>query len=198
MNINGVMTPGLSGHGWGEFETRWGFPESFEGKTLLDVGTYDGAFAFEAERRGAKVRAIDVEQNPLNPQKAGDTFRLAKELLGSNANYEHMDLLDETGQYDVVLCFGVLYHMVDVFRGIKKLAEITKEYCLIETACSRRTEDFGYFEVDPGREGDHTNVSYPNFKGLERMLILYGFNRVEMVHDLGPRFTIKATKINPQ
>ena len=41
---------------------RYGFPDTLRGKTVLDVGTSDGFFAFEFERRGAlKVVAIDTD-----------------------------------------------------------------------------------------------------------------------------------------
>ncbi len=36
------------------------FPDDFRGKTVLDIGAYDGFFSFEAERRGAqRVVALD-------------------------------------------------------------------------------------------------------------------------------------------
>ena len=39
---------------------RLNLPRSLEGKTVLDVGAWDGYFSFEAERRGAKrVLATD-------------------------------------------------------------------------------------------------------------------------------------------
>lgn len=37
-----------------------GVPKDLRGKTVLDIGAWDGAFAFEAERRGAsRVLAVD-------------------------------------------------------------------------------------------------------------------------------------------
>ena len=40
---------------------RFGLPASLAGKTALDVGTADGFWAFEMERRGAaRVVAIDL------------------------------------------------------------------------------------------------------------------------------------------
>jgi tRNA (mo5U34)-methyltransferase len=42
---------------------QYGIPASLHGKTALDVGTCDGFFAFELERRGAdNVVAIDVDR----------------------------------------------------------------------------------------------------------------------------------------
>ena len=37
-------------------------PDDLHGKRALDVGTFDGFWAFELERRGAEVVAIDVER----------------------------------------------------------------------------------------------------------------------------------------
>src|SRR3989442_11648654 len=63
------LTPTFTtqGHvGWSavtpEWEGRYLFPsaEELRGKSLLDIGTMNGFFAFEAERRGAStVLAID-------------------------------------------------------------------------------------------------------------------------------------------
>src|SRR5262250_2062491 len=43
---------------------QFNFPEKLTGKRVLDVGTWDGWFAFEMERRGAEVVAIDRWENP--------------------------------------------------------------------------------------------------------------------------------------
>jgi tRNA (mo5U34)-methyltransferase len=37
-----------------------GMPEDLTGKSVLDIGAWDGYFSFTAERRGAKVTAIDT------------------------------------------------------------------------------------------------------------------------------------------
>ena len=57
---NGVTTPGLYDT-LGELE-RVPFPADLKGKRCLDVGTADGFWAFEMERRGAaEVVAIDID-----------------------------------------------------------------------------------------------------------------------------------------
>ena len=91
----GIVTPGL-------FDTRGsakriGMPPSLVGKRCLDVGTSDGFWAFEMERRGAEsVTAIDLEdpealdwpasirgqEKALDETKA-KRFALAKRALGS-------------------------------------------------------------------------------------------------------------------
>jgi len=61
----GIVTPGHQGgknnpQGSKQVLEMLNLPENLEGKTVLDVGAWDGFFSFECERRGAKyVLAID-------------------------------------------------------------------------------------------------------------------------------------------
>src|SRR3712207_6187384 len=58
------VAPGVETPGWHDCRPIVGeipFPASLEGKRCLDVGSFDGFWAFEMERRGAaEVVAIDV------------------------------------------------------------------------------------------------------------------------------------------
>jgi tRNA (mo5U34)-methyltransferase len=59
------LAPGQVTPGW--FDTRAAaakvpLPERLDGKRCLDVGTWDGFWAFEMERRGAdEVVALDID-----------------------------------------------------------------------------------------------------------------------------------------
>ncbi len=41
---------------------RYGLPADLSGLRVLDVGTFEGFWAFELERRGASVTALDVDR----------------------------------------------------------------------------------------------------------------------------------------
>src|ERR1700738_1173639 len=58
--------------------------EDLRGKRVLDIGTWDGWFAFEMERRGADVMAIDCWDNPR--------FREIHARLGSRVDYRHIEM----------------------------------------------------------------------------------------------------------
>ncbi len=106
-------------------------PDDFSGLSVLDIGTFDGFYAFLAEARGAgRVVAIDNEQYRewVSSRwgvelEGGEGFAAIRELLDSEVEYHHLDAfdldeLDET--FDLVLCFGIL-HRVENPLGLLKL-----------------------------------------------------------------------------
>ena len=101
-------------------------PLRLDGLRVLDIGTYDGFFAFECERRGAaEVVAIDV--NPIDLH----CFRVAQMALKSGVCYHEMSVyeLDELtlgGKFDLVMFPGVFYHLRHILMALDKLWEILK------------------------------------------------------------------------
>ncbi len=59
--------------------SRFSIPADLTGKSVLDIGAWDGWFGFELERRGAKLTAIDVAENTR--------YLAARKRMGSNADY---------------------------------------------------------------------------------------------------------------
>ncbi len=106
----GEVTPG----GWDLRPTARRMPwpaRGLRGLRCLDVGTMDGFWAFEMERRGAgEVVALD-RMDPARP-----TFRLAAERLGSRVVYRsgavHDLDPDAIGRFDLIFA-GYLLQMVD-------------------------------------------------------------------------------------
>ncbi|HEX4134120.1 MAG TPA: DUF1698 domain-containing protein [Bryobacteraceae bacterium] len=107
----------------------FGLPQDLRGKRVLDVGAWDGWFSFECERRGAKVVAVDCI--------ALDTFHEAKELIGSQVEYLTLDVNELSartlGTFDIVLFFGVLYHLRHPLLGLEKAVELSTDLALIES-----------------------------------------------------------------
>ena len=57
---HGIVTPGVYDHR--PLLPYYGLPETVSGQRALDIATADGFWAFELERRGADVTAVDVAQ----------------------------------------------------------------------------------------------------------------------------------------
>jgi tRNA (mo5U34)-methyltransferase len=55
---DGLITPGI--YDYRETINAFGFPEDMRGMTVLDVGSASGFFAFEFEKRGARVISVEL------------------------------------------------------------------------------------------------------------------------------------------
>ncbi|MGI8864990.1 MAG: class I SAM-dependent methyltransferase [Solirubrobacteraceae bacterium] len=117
------------------------------GKRCLDVGTSDGFFAFELERRGAaEVVATDISGHQawdwelhlreLGPEylrhvagpQMGVGFEVARRLLSSGVVREPLSVYDLTpvrlGQFDVVVCGSLLLHLRDPLRALAAIHSV--------------------------------------------------------------------------
>jgi SAM-dependent methyltransferase len=119
-------------------------PASLDGSRALDVGTFDGFWAFELERRGGEVVATDLDRfdhtewPPANrdrlARQAGDAgpgerFPLARELLGSAVTrivspiYE-LDVDRLGGPVDYAVIGDLLLHLRDPVRGLEAVRSV--------------------------------------------------------------------------
>jgi tRNA (mo5U34)-methyltransferase len=106
-------------------------PEDFSGMGVLDVGAFDGFYAFLAEARGARrVIAVDNEQYRAWVKarwgvelEGAEGFKAIRELLGSRVEYRRLDAfdLDQLEEaFDLIICFGIL-HRVENPIGLLKV-----------------------------------------------------------------------------
>jgi tRNA (mo5U34)-methyltransferase len=195
---NGVVTEG-------NFDTRptvtkVPLPPDLTGRRCLDVGTWDGFWAFEMERRGAsEVIAIDLDDpgrwdwppydrpgmDVLEHIKGGsDSFALAKEALGSDV--ERVDLSvydldpDRVGRFDFVFVGSLLLHLRDPLRALESVRSVCPgEVVIADTV-----------EAIPSLLRPRTPVArleglgrpwwwLPNAAGLRRMVLAAGFEVLE-------------------
>jgi tRNA (mo5U34)-methyltransferase len=183
----GLVTPGLA-------DTAAQVPRlhlpDLRGKTVLDVGAWDGFFSFEAERRGAsRVVAVDTFSWQARGDATGKAgFELARRALGSSVEDLEVDVLDishETvGQFDVVLFLGVLYHLKHPFLALEKLRAVTRELLVLEThvdLLGLRRPAMAFY---PGFElnDDWSNWWGPNPAAVTGMLEQAGFSHAGQVH----------------
>ncbi len=118
-------------------------PATLSGLRALDVGTFDGFWAFELERRGGEVVAIDVpaadaaEWPPVNRARLvaaaaemdlelGRGFRVAAEALGSAARRVECPVYDLDaaaigGPVDYAFLGAMLLHVRDPVRALERV-----------------------------------------------------------------------------
>ncbi len=107
-------------------------PADLAGKRVLDIGAWNGCCSFECERRGAaEVVALSLE----NPAETG--FTALKEYLGSRVEYVEdsvYSLSEQTlGTFDVVLFFGVLYHLRYPLLAFDRIYNVARGDVFVET-----------------------------------------------------------------
>lgn len=141
------LRPGIVTPGW--FDTAavagtlpW---PSLTGSRCLDVGTFDGFWAFEMERRGAaEVLAVDVLDPRLwdwpagsdeavvaavgNRKRDGDGFLTVAAELRSGVERRALSVYDlspeEVGLFDVVYVGSLLLHLRDPVRALERVASV--------------------------------------------------------------------------
>jgi tRNA (mo5U34)-methyltransferase len=140
------LTPDVTTPGWAPVDkAAYGIPDRLDGKRVLDVGAWDGFWTFEALKRGAaEVVAIDDFSDHVGEhvkRTAWDTFDLCRRVLGYSdtvCKRQEMTVYDvspETlGMFDVVFCFGTLYHLRYPLLGLDKLSAVCKEDIFVESA----------------------------------------------------------------
>ncbi|MBV8585174.1 MAG: DUF1698 domain-containing protein, partial [Verrucomicrobia bacterium] len=126
----GIQTPGRS-----PVETiaeRVGLPSDLTGKRVLDIGAWNGCTSFECERRGAReVVALTLEDPDSGFNQLKDLLKSERTTFvrGSIYNLDPREL----GKFDVVLCFGVIYHLRYPVLGIDNMRRVATGELYVES-----------------------------------------------------------------
>jgi tRNA (mo5U34)-methyltransferase len=199
---------GIVTDGW--FDLRpyvgeYGLPERMDGMRALDVGTWDGFWAFEMERRGADVVALDLDDEreldypprrrpaSFSDTPRGEGFRLAHEALGSRVERVERSVYDATpselGSFDLVLCGSVLIHLRDQLLALERIASVCRGTLIAAEEYDRLTSPLpmalARFRAD--RERDVV-FWQPSARTWKRMMWTAGFDHV-VEHG---RFTLRG------
>jgi len=178
---NGIVTPGMSTPGYSVL------PQDLSGMTVLDVGAADGAYSFEAERRGAKrVLAIDYYYwNRGWGSKVG--FELARKVLESKVEDMEIDLFklspEEVGSFDLVLLMGVLQMVRHPLLALEHIFSVTGKQLILQAHLDMQYCTKPVMRFYPGREFENDPESWwgPNQRALEAMLKSAGFREIKRV-----------------
>lgn len=204
---DGLVSEGLFDHR--SVVDQYGFPESLAGMEVLDVGTGDGFFAFEMERRGAaRVVAVDLARIgdcdwvPRMRSRLGEYadvstwpshFRMAHRMRRSRVEYRFCSVYDlspyTVGTFDLVFCGSLLLHLQSPLLALHAIRSVTRDTAVIESAVWPDFDDkfpdlpvasFGY----PGEEehpGEKNSYWVFSSCGLRKMVTYAGFT-VEESH----------------
>lgn len=157
------------GHTPGHYDTRalpaqvdW--PHGLAGGRCLDVGTFDGFWSFEMERRGAaSVTALDIADHTqvdwaydyaeIGPQNARDhNVQLGRGITMLIDEFDSSvertignvyDLDPEVhGEFDVVFCGALLLHLRDPIRALEAMRRVCRGQLVLVESIEPRMELF--------------------------------------------------------
>ena len=199
----GVVTEGMFDHR--PAVDRYLIPSDLAGMRCLDVGTMDGFWAFEMERRGAReVIAADLgavddldwpalwrrRVEPTLDETKETRFRIAHAAIGSSVTRIERSVYEldtDLGEFDLIFCGDLLVHLKDPITAIQRIHSVCGGSAIICNPIKRFR--FGgrrpLVEFDGIDEFQWWLFSEAT---LERMMLATGFARVEV----GPRFELPA------
>jgi tRNA (mo5U34)-methyltransferase len=194
---HGVVTPGSYDHR--PLVPHYGLPETLAGRRAIDIATADGFWAFEMERRGADVTAVDVARlvdHDFPPsvraafiaagvdRPTGAGFALAHEALGSSVRRWEQSIYDlddaELGKFDQVHVADVLLHLERPLDALRRIHAVTGGQALIADTIEAAMPPGGMRYL-----GSWDRVTYwlPGLETLVQMVADAGFTSVR-VHAL--------------
>jgi tRNA (mo5U34)-methyltransferase len=190
---------GVVTEGWFDlrpYVDRYVLPDDMTGMRALEVGTWDGFWAFEMEKRGADVVALDLDDErdldfpprrrptEFSSEPRGVGFNLAKEALGSKVERVAMSVYhatpEELGTFDLVFCGSVLIHLRDQLLALERIANLCTDR-FISAEEYDRFSGLVPFPVSRYRADEGSAVVFwlPSIRTWRRLMWTAGFDHVE-------------------
>lgn len=195
------LRPGIVTPGWfdlRELAKSLPIPADLSGMRALDVGTFEGFWAIELERRGAQVTAIDILDprewdwpvgsdahivEILNERKqSGDGFGVVARELGSAVERRELSVYDldpdGVGTFDFVYVGSLLIHLRDPVGALERVRSVlgpSGRLLLVDAV------DVDLSLLHPRRAVAHFDGAgrpwwwQPNLHGLRRFVEAAGF-----------------------
>jgi len=143
--------------------------------SALDVGCGLGDFSGFLSRLGI-ARVVGIDGRSENLAEARNRYQDVDFKLG---DVEELPV-EQLGSFDLVLCFGVLYHLENPLRAIRNLYALTQKILLVESMCvpgdKPKLELLDEYEAQ--NQGLNHLGLYPSEPCLVKMLSRAGFSFV--------------------
>lgn len=171
-------------------------PKDLTGKSVLDIGAWEGFYSFECAARGARdVLAVD---GPAWRNGDLPRFEASRDIFNLPVRHQVSDLEDlsptKDGIFDITLCFALFYNLKDPFLGMRILSSMTRESMLLISQVTDypMTDDkcykgeVPYLVFRPGNESAENQAPAcwwrPNRECLVQVLLSSGFTSVDVLH----------------
>lgn len=176
-------------------------PERLDGLRVLDVGTWDGFWAFELERRGAEVVTLDIEdpdgwdwpprmrdgvaaderRQVVATTQLGVGFARLHEIRGSSVVQERLSVYeisrDRLGTFDLVVVGSILLHLRDPVAALAAIHRVAGGPVVLNEAIELLPTIFSPRQPRARLEGvKEVRWWQPNLATVEHMARSAGFD----------------------
>jgi SAM-dependent methyltransferase len=158
-------------------------------RTALDIGCGVGYYSAMLKELGLQVTAADARAE--NITEARSRF--------SGINFYVADAEDpslaELGTFDLVLCFGLLYHLENPLRAFRNLRALTGKVLLLESMAVENEQPFFLLLDEPeGEDQSLRSVScYPSEGAIIKMAYRASFPNVYRFRELPKHEDFRAS-----
>ncbi len=165
-------------------------PQNLDGLSALDIGCNAGFFSTSLKKKNAaSVMGIDMSPNYLRQAK------FVADALQLDIHYQLLSIYDIGAlgkKFDLVLCLGVIYHLINPFEAARAIWSVANKLAVIESAVIPDDTERPLWElVFPGfDQNDHAGVDteccynwwFPNMAGLKTIFLKAGFRSAETIY----------------
>jgi tRNA (mo5U34)-methyltransferase len=137
------------------------FAENATSLTAIDLACHQGWFAVELAKRGFnRVLATDAREHHTDDTRLiSEAYQLQQHIDTLTCDVHALDL-QALGQFDLVLCLGLIYHLENPIGALRKAHALCKQLCIIET------------QIAPGQTGLVDYGSHRFVKPIEASFVV--------------------------
>ncbi|GAB3735905.1 hypothetical protein GCM10028794_15900 [Silanimonas algicola] len=191
-------------------DTRWSmaeealrttFPEGASRASAIDLACHQGWFSLKLREFGfGSVHGIDARQQHVEDARLIASATGTEHVAFSRGDVHGLSAAI-VGTHDLVLCFGLLYHLENPVGALRVARALCKRLCLIETQVApgqTGVVDYGSYRFVKPIEGsfvivDETDETHgpeastlgisliPSLEALHFILRKVGFSKVELL-----------------
>jgi SAM-dependent methyltransferase len=169
------------------------------GMAVLEVGPAHGIVSVGLAMRGAKVTACDIGGRKP-PQ-----IELCEEIFGVEIDHRVLLPLEKTpdhfapGAFDLIVCAGVMYHLInpaDVFFRLRPLLKRNGLF-VMETVYAKHKDPVVVLNSETGEIGQPTTYFLASRSAVEGMAKLASFDVLATRINSPRRFSMTARAVTP-